>query len=124
MDYDMIVFESEDARKRNPADTERFDNSFKALEAVDIHIRRVMCTSVDDIDTDGEAKDIVSEEGMDSLPICEYQRVSLSVAEYPSAHDLADFLNPPDGTLSVDSQKPPSMGNDLMPACNCGQKKR
>ena len=91
MDYDMIVFESEDARKRNPVDTERFDNSFKALEAVDIHIRRVMCTSVDDIDTDGEARDIVSEEGMGSLPICEYQRVSLSVGEYPSDQDLADF---------------------------------
>ena len=61
MDYAMAVYESEDALKRNPADTERFERSYAALESVGIHIRRVMCSSVDDIDTDGEAKDIVEE---------------------------------------------------------------
>ena len=133
MDYAMTVYESEDALKRNPADTERFERSYAALESVGIHIRRVMCSSADDIDTDGEAKDIVEAlkgQGLLALTAGKnvvrflYERVSISVGEYPSDQDLADFLNPPDGTLSVDSQKPPSMGNDLMPACNCGQKKR
>ena len=123
MDYAMTVYESEDALKKNPADTERFETSYAALESVGIHIRRVMCSSADDIDTDGEAKDIVEEQGLSALPISEYERVSISVGEYPSDQDLADFLSPPDGTLSVDSQKPPSMGIDLMPACNCGQKR-
>ncbi len=123
MDYDLTVFESEDARKKNPADTERFDRSYEALAAAGIAVRRVMCSSPADIDTDGEAADIVAENGMGALPISEYQRVSISVGEYPSDQDMADFLNPPDGTLSVDSQKPPAMGNDIMPACNCGQNK-
>lgn len=124
MDNEMTVFESEAARMKDPKDTERFESSYQALKAAGIEVRRVMCSSVDDIDTDGEAKDIVTENGMDSLPISEYQRVSISIGSYPTDQDLADFLSPPDGTLSVDSAKPPSMGNDLMPACNCGQKKR
>lgn len=124
MDYVMTVYESEAAKNRDPADTERFERSFEALEGVGIHIRRVMCASADDVDTDGEAASIVRENGLGALPISEYERVSISVGEYPSDQDLADFLDVPDGTLSVDSTKPPSMGNDIMPACNCGNKQR
>jgi len=57
----MTVYESKDSRLRNPTDAERFDRSHEALEAAGIHVRRVMCSSVDDIDPDGEARSIVSE---------------------------------------------------------------
>ena len=31
MEYDMVIYESEDARNRDPADAERFDASCRAL---------------------------------------------------------------------------------------------
>ena len=52
MEHDMIVYESEEAMARNPADTERFEKSYAALKAVGVEIDRVMCSSADDI---GEA---------------------------------------------------------------------
>ncbi|MFT0898054.1 hypothetical protein [Candidatus Methanoprimaticola sp. MG2] len=119
MEYDMVVYESEEYRSKNPEDSERFDRSFDSLLKADIVIRRVMCSSADDIDPDGEARSIVSEKGMSALPIAEYQGVDISVGAYPSDQDLADFLDVPDGILSVDRQKPPAMGNDLPPACAC-----
>lgn len=119
----MIVYESDESIGRDPEDTARFESSYKALEEAGIPIRRVRCTSAEDIVTDGEARDMVAGEGMGCLPVTEYDRVVIAHGEYPSDQDLADFLNPPDGTLSVNSQKPPSMGNDIMPACNCGQRR-
>lgn len=119
MEYDMVVYESEEYRALNPDDSRRFDASFDALAAAGIHVGRVMCSSVNDIDPEGEAFSIVSEKGMSALPIAEYQGVDISVGMYPSDQDLADFLDVPDGVLSVDRQKPPAMGNDLQPACAC-----
>ena len=121
MEHDMIVYESEDARQRDPEDTERFERSYAALEAAGIGVCRVMCSSADDVG-EGEAKEIVTDLGMGQLPICLYQGVSISVGEYPSDQDLADFLDVPDGTLSVNRQGPPAMGNDIMPACACGSR--
>lgn len=115
----MTVYESEASRARDPADAERFDRSYAALEAADIHIRRVMCASADDIDADSEAASIVAKQGFEALPVCEYQGVDISVGQYPNDQDLADFLDVPDGVLSVDRSKPPAMGNDLPPACAC-----
>ena len=116
MEHDMIVYESEESMMRDPADTERFERSYSALKAAGIEVGRVMCSSADDI-AEGEAADIVRE-----LPISMYQGVSISVGEYPSDQDLADFLDAPDGTLSVNKQGPPAMGNDIMPACACGSR--
>lgn len=121
MEYDMVVYESEAARQRDPADTERFDRSWEALKAAGIEVGRVLCSSADDVDG-GEAAEIVAAKGIDALPICLYQDVSIAVGEYPSDQDLADFLDVPDGTLSVNKQGPPAMGNDIMPACTCGNR--
>lgn len=118
MEYAMTVFESEAYRGSKPEDAARFDKSYQALEAAGIHIRRVMCASAADIDGK-EAAEIVAEKGMSALPIAEFQGVSISEGEYPSDQDLADFLDAPDGTLSVNKTAPPSM-NDLAPACACG----
>ena len=118
MMYDMTVYESEDARNRDPADAERFDASCRALSAAGIEFGRVMCSSPDDI-TDPEASAIVAERGMGALPICMFQGVDISVGSYPSDQDLADFLDVPDGVLSVDRTKGPAMGNDLPPSCSC-----
>lgn len=117
MDYDMTVYESETSRKT--PDAARFDGSFEALRGAGIGIGRILCSSPADV-PEGEAADIVAEKGMDALPIAMYQGVSISVGEYPSDQDLADFLDAPDGTLSVNKQGPPAMGNDIMPACACG----
>ena len=121
MEYDMIIYESNAARQRNPADTERFDRSWDALKTAGIEVGRVLCDSADDID-ESEAAEIVRAKGLGELPICLYQGVSISVGEYPSDQDLADFLDAPDGTLSVNKQGPPAMGNDIMPACACGSR--
>lgn len=118
MAHDMIVYESAEARARDPADAERFDRSFAALAEAGIGITRVMCSSPADID--GEASEIVADRGMGALPICIYQGVDISVGSYPTDQDLADFLDVPDGVLSVNRSKPPAMGNDIMPACACG----
>lgn len=120
MEYEMIVYESEASRMKNPADTERFDRSCQALKGVGIEVGRVMCTSTADMSP--EAAEIIEAQGMDSLPICMYQGVDITIGEYPSDQDLADFLDAPDGTLSVNKQGPPAMGNDIMPACACGNR--
>ena len=123
MEYDMVIYESEDARNRDPSDTRRFDASCESLKAAGIVVGRVMCTSPTDL-PEGEASDIVAEQGMGALPLAMYQGVSISIGEYPSDQDLADFLDAPDGTLSVNKQGPPAMGNDIMPACACGNRTR
>ncbi len=120
MDCDMTVYESEATRSKDVSDAERFDASFEALVNTGIGIRRVVCTSPGDLE-EGEARSVVDEQGMDSLPICEYQGVAITVGQYPSDQDLADFLDVPDGVLSVDRTKPLSMGNDLPPSCCCGR---
>lgn len=119
MEYDMVIYESEESMRRDPADTERFEKSHAALKAAGIDVGRVVCSSPADVG-EGEARDIVDEKGMGALPICMYQGVSISVGAYPSDQDLADFLDAPDGTLSVNRQGPPAMGNDIPPACGCG----
>lgn len=118
MEFDMVVYESEKARAANPADTERFDASCMALADADITFRRVMCSGPEDVD-DGEAASIVAEKGMDALPLCMFQGVDISIGAYPTDQDLADFLDVPDGILSVNRTKGPAMGNDLPPACTC-----
>ncbi len=115
----MVVYESESYRLEHPDDAERFDISVGKLEHIGIHIDRVMCSGPEDIEQDSEAYRIVEEDGMSSLPITLYMDVDISIGQYPSDQDLADFLDVPDGTLSVDRSKPPAMGNDLPPACGC-----
>lgn len=119
----MTVYESEDARLKDPEDTGRFDISWRKLDSVGIRVGRVMCSSIGDVDPDGEAAEAVSEHGLSALPIAEYDGVVISIGMYPSDQDLADFLDVPDGTLSVDAMKPPSVGNDVVPVCNCGQRR-
>ena len=119
----MTVYESEDSRSRDPKDAARFDESCDRLRTAGITIDRIMCSDESDI-PQGEAADIVLQDGFGSLPISVYDEVVILIGEYPSDQDLADFLEVPDGTLSVDRQKPPSMPNDIQPACACGNKTR
>lgn len=104
-------------------DRKRFEESLGRLASAGISVERVACGSIDDIPP-GEAYDEVSENGMDALPVCTFDGVVISSGSYPSDQDLADFLDVPDGVLSVDRQKPPSMANDLPPSCCCGSKTR
>ena len=122
MDSNMVVYESTESRSKNPADTTRFDHSLSLLENVGIVVERIMCSDPSDLPADGEAHDIVAENGMEVLPVMTYQGAVVTTASYPTDQDLADFLDVPDGVLSVDRVKGPAMNNDIMPACNCGQK--
>lgn len=123
MNCDMVVYESRESRLRSTDDTERFDRSRAVLEAAGIRIGMVMCSGIEDIDPDGEAFSIVSENGMDSLPMAEYQGVVIAMGQYPSDQDLADFLDVPDGVLGVNRTRPPAMANDIQPSCGCGQRR-
>ena len=71
MEYDMVIYESEDARNGDPSDTRRFDASCESLKAAGIVVGRVMCTSPTDL-PEGEASDIVAEQGMGALPLAMY----------------------------------------------------
>lgn len=117
MNYNMTVYESEESRGRDPADTQRFDASCRRLAEAGIGLRRVMCSSPADVDSAGEALSAVRERGMAALPICEYQGVDVTDGRYPSDQDLADFLDVPDGVLSVNRTRPPRMSNDAPPTC-------
>lgn len=119
----MTVYESEGSRSRYPGEAERFDESCRRLESAGIAVERILCSCEEDIPP-GEAADVVLQDGLDALPIGVYDEVVVSVGEYPSDQDLADFLDVPDGVLSVDRSKPPSMSNDLPPACACGNRTR
>ena len=121
MDSDMIIYESTESRARDPADTSRFDESISTLEKAGIHVIRVICSTESHI-PDGEASDLVHESGMSVLPITTYQGAVIVSGAYPMDQDLADFLDVPDGVLSVDRTKGPAMANDIMPACDCGNK--
>jgi hypothetical protein len=119
MDNTLTVFDSEYARSEHRSDYERFKRSIDALAKNGIGIKYVDCGSAADVAGDGEAREIVESEGFSSLPIAEYNGVAIAMGEYVSDQDLADFLNVPDGVLSVDRSKPPAL-NELGPSCSCG----
>lgn len=121
MEYDMTIYERADVPPRDPKDLERLVDSLAKLDAVGIHVRRVFCNDIEDMD-EGEAKDTVKEQGLDALPIAEYQGVEITNRSYPDDQDLADFLDVPDGVLSVNRMRPPGMANDLPPCCACGNR--
>ncbi len=119
MDNILTVFDSEGARSKLRSDYDRFKRSMDALAKNGIELKYVDCRTAADVAGDGEAQDIVESEGFDSLPIAEYNGVVIAMGEYISDQDLADFLNVPDGVLSVDRSKPPAL-NELGPSCSCG----
>lgn len=119
MDNVLTIFDSEDARRKHRSDYERFKHSMDILAKKGIEMKYIDCRSSKDIIGDGEAMEIVEAEGFASLPIAEYNGVAIAAGEYVSDQDLADFLNVPDGILSVNSTKPPAL-NELGPSCSCG----
>lgn len=121
MDSDMIIYESAESHARDSEDTMRFDKSLSALEKAGIRVTRVMCTDESDV-PEGEAADLIKESGMSALPVALYQGTLIASGSYPSDQDLADFLDVPDGVLSVNKTQGPAMANDIMPSCDCGNK--
>ena len=119
MECRMTVYESEESRRRNPADASRFDASRSALQSIGIPVDVVPIETAEDMDAGGEARQFIEENGPGSLPVTEYEGVLVCTGSYPSDQDLADFLDVPDGILSVDRTRPPAMSNDLPPSCCC-----
>jgi len=118
MEHKLKIFESLESKNRDPADTKRFEASLRALAKIGIHVQRIKCSSISEIDEEDDAFEIVSEKGLSALPIAEYGKVAISVGKYPDDQSLANFLDVPNGTLSVDKQLGPNI-NDLGPAYSC-----
>lgn len=121
MDCKVIVYESSESKKRNAADLARFEGSLGKLSKIDLGVCRVMCSDASVLPSGSEASELVAEKGMSILPITEYKEAVIFSGSYPDDQTLADYLDVPDGTLSVDKGKPFNV-NDLAPPCACGDK--
>lgn len=115
----MIVYESEESRKREGADLVRFENSLTKLSAAGIVVERQVYTGPGSISDCCEAYAEIQDIGEEALPITEYDGAVVYDRSYPDDQTLADFLDVPDGVLSVNKAQPPSI-NDVGPACDCG----
>ncbi|MDR1405240.1 MAG: arsenic metallochaperone ArsD family protein [Candidatus Methanoplasma sp.] len=119
MQHKLTVFDSDVTKKRYPDDAKRFDRSLELLSAAGIDVKVVRCTVPSDVTGGGEAEELVAEKGLSVLPLTEYEGAIIADGEYPTDQILADFLNAPDGVLSVNMIQPPPV-NDLPPPCSCG----
>ena len=119
MSETIKVYETAGYKNMHPEETERFERSVSALEKAGIFIERILIRDVYEVDRDGETFEAVMEGGLAALPIAEYMGAMITDGQYPDDQTLADYLDVPDGVLSVDRVKP-SAPNDLPPACMCG----
>ncbi|MBQ8179633.1 MAG: arsenic metallochaperone ArsD family protein [Candidatus Methanomethylophilaceae archaeon] len=118
MNSKLTVYEAPGSTGQRNDDAARFHSSVERLAEAGIDVRCITCRRPSDMDTRGEAWETLSSEGLGSLPLAEYDGVLISSGRYPSDQELADFLSPPDGTLSVDSSKPYPMGNNSEQSCH------
>lgn len=105
MKAQMIIYDSEKARKKHANDSKRLMASLEKLKKAGIDVKYVDCKSASDVKGNGEAFETVSEKGLGSLPLAEYSGALIAEGHYISDQDLADFLDVPDGTLSVNKSK-------------------
>lgn len=120
MDDVIIVYDSEEARKKYASDYSRFMKSMNALLKEDFKIEYIDCKSAEDVTGDGEAKELVEEKGFGVLPISEYMGAVITSGEYISDQDLVDFLEVPDGVLGVTRSKPKPL-YETGPPLDCKQ---
>ena len=121
MNCRLTVYEPVDSMARNSADSERFERSIAKLSVAGICVNRVICADASALSPGSEAHDLVSDKGMGVLPITVYDRTVVFSGSYPDDQTLADYLDVPDGMLSVDKKRAPNV-NDLAPGCACGVK--
>ena len=110
----MTVYETSDSRATD--DAMRFSASVAKLAAVGIAVARVVVDGPGSI-PEGEVREMFAENGTASLPAAEYGGVAVCTGAYPTDQELADFLDVPDGVLSVNRNRGPAMANDIPPAC-------
>lgn len=123
MDNVITVYDSEAARKKHASEYNRFKNSMDILKKNKFKVDYVDCKSAADVKGDGEAQELAEIEGLKALPIAEYQGAIIAQGEYVSDQDLADFLEVPDGILSVNRSKPTPLYEEGPPlACGTGSK--
>ena len=105
MKAQMIIYDSEKARKKNASDSSRLMVSLEKLKKAGINVKYVDCKSASDVKGDGEAFDLVSKKGIGVLPLAEYDGALIAEGHYVSDQDLVDFLDVPNGVLSVNRSK-------------------
>ncbi|MGI6472295.1 MAG: hypothetical protein ACOX1N_04440 [Candidatus Methanomethylophilaceae archaeon] len=120
MDNVIIVYDSEAARKKYASDYNRFKDSMDALLKKGFKVEYVDCKSAADVKGDGEAQELVEEEGFDVLPIAEFMGAIITSGEYVSNQDLVDFLEVPDGVIDAVRSKPPPL-YETGPPLDCSQ---
>lgn len=120
MDNVIIVYDSEEARKKYASDYNRFKESMDALLKGGFKVEYVDCKSAADVTGDGEAQELVEEEGFDVLPIAEFMGAVITSSEYVSNQDLVDFLEVPDGVIDAVRSKPPPL-YETGPPLDCSQ---
>ena len=117
MKAQMIIYDSEKARKKNASDSKRLMKSLDQLKKAGINVKYVDCKSASDVKGDGEAFELVSDKGIGVLPLAEYEGALIAEGHYVSDQDLADFLDVPNGVLSVDKSKLPPLYETPAPDC-------
>ncbi len=121
MDNVIIVYDSEEARKKYASDYSRFKKSMDTLLKKDFKIQYIDCKSAKDVAGDGEARELVKEKGLGVLPISEYMGAIITSGKYISDQDLVDFLEVPDGVLGGVTRSKPKPLYETGPPLDCTQ---
>ncbi len=95
-----IVYDTKETRKTMKADYERFVKSLEALKKENILVDLVLVSKVSEVKGE-DAADYAKSHGLEGLPVSEFEGVSLAEGHYPTDSDLANFLDVPEGVLSV-----------------------
>lgn len=113
---EFVVYETEVTRERLTEQRKGYLESAEKLKAVGIRVRDVLVETPADIDPDAVDVDPKTMVCAD-LPVSVYMGVVVDRGEYPTDQILVDYLDVPDGTLSVDRKRPlmPGDGDPSQP---------
>lgn len=113
---EFVVYETEVTRERLADQRKGYLESAEKLRAVGIRVRDVLVGTPADIDPDAVDVDPRTMVCAD-LPVSVYMGVVVDRGEYPTDQILVDYLDVPDGTLSVDRKRPlmPGDGDPSQP---------
>lgn len=113
---EFVVYETMVTRERLADQRRGYLESAEKLKAAGIRVRDVLVETPADIDPDAVDVDPKTMVCAD-LPVSVYMGVVVDRGEYPTDQILVDYLDVPDGTLSVDRKRPlmPGDGDPSQP---------
>lgn len=113
---EFVVYETDVTRKRLSDQRRSYLESVEKLKAIGYRVRDVLVETPQDIDPDDLDVDLDTLTCAD-LPVCVYSGVVVDRGEYPTDRVLVDYLDVPDGVLSVNRIRPlmPGDGDPSQP---------